>query len=788
MKKINLNILDTKDRVIPCWLIAFGVNLIAAILAIGPFLIRDHGYFAMSHDFTAQEIAFNMLMNDTVKSGNLLWNWGIDLGGNFLESFSFYNVGSIFFWISLIFPAEWIPRVLGFLLILKFAVAGAASAAYFSRHLKNRTIVIMASLLYAFCGFQCSSVVFYHFQDVVALFPLMLVGLEQLIEEKKRGRLAAACILNVLCNYVFFVGEVLFLVLYYVVKYMIPDIKARKRGFKTYAQPVLACIAEGAIGMAVSGALVIPAIHGTMANSRISSHIAGQDWLGMTTSEWLMLIKAFFTPAEPMNYVSGVKGADWMTNAAYLPLFGMIFVVAYVLSKKDWISNILKICLVIAVVPVLNSVFMFFSPEAYRRWFYMLIMIMALATAKVAENPKEYKIKQGIVLSVLMLVLYVGMTKFVNWDGKGGDAIWHEKEYLIVLAVAAAGIVVTCMILLLVRRYREQVFCAAAALFSIGVLMLSVHGYQTTTDNTNLDFKTYKNSYAENVANYMTEIAGQFDPDVFPYRYYIDEGIGHTYYNMAMTNSLPSINSFISTVHASVTEFYDILGVGRTTWTNAAARGSRELLSARYIISNIEQTDYTYIRSIENKNGQVMNVYENENALPIGFTYDTYVLRSKYEQLDADMCPIAMLTTLVIEDEDEETVSRYLRPYDIDTDGLITQESLAPSLAARRAESSESFETGDNYFEAVITAGNDKYAFFSVPYDKSWKAAVNGEEAEVININGLMAVFVHEGTNVIRFDYEYTPLKLGVICSISGIAVFACYMVICRIGAKKKDR
>ena len=100
-----------------------------ALAAIAPMLIKNHGYMAMSHDFSAQEITFNMLMNDTVKSGNLLWNWGIDLGGNFLETFSFYNVGSPFFWLTLLFPAEYMSRVMGWMIILKFAVAGATSAA-----------------------------------------------------------------------------------------------------------------------------------------------------------------------------------------------------------------------------------------------------------------------------------------------------------------------------------------------------------------------------------------------------------------------------------------------------------------------------------------------------------------------------------------------------------------------------------------------------------------------------------------------------------------------------------
>ena len=83
---------------------------IAAIIII-PILLMNDGYFALSHDFTAEEIPFGMLMNSALKLGEL-WNWGIDLGGNLIEAFSFYNIGSVFNWISFLFPATMYPRVI----------------------------------------------------------------------------------------------------------------------------------------------------------------------------------------------------------------------------------------------------------------------------------------------------------------------------------------------------------------------------------------------------------------------------------------------------------------------------------------------------------------------------------------------------------------------------------------------------------------------------------------------------------------------------------------------------
>lgn len=782
MRGMRLAIYGDKRGKMPCWLAAFLVNLAVALAAIAPLILVNNGYMAMSHDFSAQEIAFNMLMNDTVKSGNLLWNWGIDLGGNFLESFSFYNVGSVFFWITLLFPAEYMSRVMGWMLILKFAVAGAASAAYLARHVKNDNAAIFGSLLYAFSGFSCGTVVFYHFLDEVALFPLLLTGMELLVEEKKRGRFLAACALNLFCNYIFFVGEFLFLVGYYVVRYLAPRLKEREKSVGEAFAPILSCIVEGAIGCAMTGVLLMPSVYGTLSNSRISSHLPGNAWFSMTTRDWLLLLKAVLVPAEPMNFFSSVTGANWMSNMAYLPLTGMLFVLAYVAGRKDWVGILLKIGFVVASVPILNGMFMFFNTEPYRRWYYMVILIMALASARVAEEPESYRIgKSGIFLLALYAFYWI-MLNVVKWDESGNGIVFHKRLFLFGFLAAVWGVLLTLAVVKWGGKRRMRLFCVMAALFSGVSLAAVVFEYQFTTDNTNLDFKTYPNTYGENVYNYLTEVPGMLERDVLPYRYYFEENVGYTYYNLAMTHSLPSINSFISTVHSSVTEYYEQIGLGRATWTSGDNTGTRELLGARYIVSYVEKPEYTYLTEYVNSNGQVMFLYENENALPIGFTYDSYITRSEFALLDKGVRPAAMLGMLVVEDEDAEKTAEVLTHCAMETLAVMVPEQRFEYVRDRRRECSSSFRQEENAFEVQLTADGEKYAFFSVPYDRCWKASVNGQEEEVLNCNGFMAVRVSAGENTISFVYQYKPLKYGMVLSFAGIGAGMLY---CFAGRKK---
>ena len=95
------------------YLMVFVANLLVALVSFCPFILRGKGLFTLCADFNSQELAFNMLCNSAIKSGDVLWNWGLDIGSDLVSSMSFYNLGSPFFWLSLIFPASVFPWLIG---------------------------------------------------------------------------------------------------------------------------------------------------------------------------------------------------------------------------------------------------------------------------------------------------------------------------------------------------------------------------------------------------------------------------------------------------------------------------------------------------------------------------------------------------------------------------------------------------------------------------------------------------------------------------------------------------
>ena len=181
-----------------------------------------------------------------------------------------------------------------------------------------------------------------------------------------------------------------------------------------------------------------------------------------------------------------------------------------------------------------------------------------------------------------------------------------------------------------------------------------------------------------------------------------------------------------------------------------------------------------------------INVYQDSHALPIGFCYDTYMTRSEFDEIDPAERAHSMLKTLVVANEDEATVSTILRHYDAALDGKISQENKYADMDKRREACTDVFDYGTDYFYSEITSGSEQYAFFSVPYDKAWSATVNGESAEILNINGLMAVKVNAGKNCIRFHYSPTPLWCGIGVSAISILLTAIYLLAGRRSRKSK--
>ncbi|MBC8546605.1 YfhO family protein [Clostridiaceae bacterium NSJ-31] len=766
------------------WL-TFWVALATAAAFFLPFVIYNRGLFVYIGDFNCQQIPFYKLAHEAVRSGDIFWNWYTDLGANFIGSYSFYLLFSPFFWLTLLFPTAAVPYLMAPLLVLKTACAALTSYFYIQRFVRDKNYAVIGALLYAFSGFTAYNIFFNHFHEVIVFFPLMLIGLEELLVNDRKGAFAVTVAINAMVNYWFFVGEVVFVILYYFVR-----CTGLKGGFKK----ILWVAFEGLLGVLISAFALLPSALAVMGNPRTTfpeNLLSGwQFWLYTHEQRQPGIVASFFfppdTPSRPNMFPD--HGAKWASLSAWLPLFSMSGVLAYLISvRKNWLRKLLIACFVVAMVPGLNSLFVGLNHSYYTRWFYMLILLMALATAATLEN-ERIDFARGFRWTAVItaaIAIPIGFTPVIK-DGEI-EQIGLAKDMRIFWVYVALAVIALALCYLLMFFARRT-----ARFQRIALVMLCCFTFGYTTLYLAMSKQTLErdNYIIDNGVHGRANLTMPVDPDDEFYRTDIyDSGE-----NFGMYWHLPNIQAFHSVVPVSIMEFYPEVGVKRDVSSRPQPEyfALRSLFSVRYLFIDRSKEEQDPMPGYHLVDQQLdFNIYENENYLPMGFAFDAYLTREEFDEIPTDLRHKVLMRALVLDEERAATYGPMLEHLEIgDTNLPEAYTDFLDDVDARRSMACSDFTRDNLGFTATCNFDQPRLVFFSVPYEAGWSATVNGEEAQVEKVDiGFMAVRVPAGACEIRFDYMTPGLLPGLAVSGGAILVLLAYWLFFRSrSAKRRGR
>lgn len=763
------------------------LSAVCGILTVGLVVYQNGGIFTYYGDYNCQQIGFYMHAHELVTNGQIGWDWCTDLGVNFIGSYSFYLLFSPFFWLTLPFETSAVPYLMAPLFVLKFMTAAVTSYFYIARFVKDKSFAVIGSLLYAFSGYCIYNVFFNHFLDVVAFFPLILIGLEMLITEDKHGFFAAAVAVNAFVNYWFFIGEVVFTVLYFCIRITDKNIRHKLRGFLFVAL-------ESVIGLLIAAFAVLPSVLAILDNPRTGADnfINGWNlWLYYSEQRVPAIIASFFFPPDlpsKQNMFTG-QGAQWASMAGWLPLFGMSGVIAYVRCRKnDWLKKMIIACCIFALVPVLNSLFILFNHSFYARWYYMFVLILALATVKALESSHEAEsdsvdLRKGIIPSICFIVGLIIILLFtpVHYsDGNTEMGLLYNDSWFFL----SAGFAVICSLLTVIlwfiqkKRYYKNILVAATA------FVCATYGFAYI----NLGY-TFAGDHEEIISDAVglseeMDIPENEDP-------FVRVDFYECFENMGIYWNVPSIRCFHSVVTPSIMEFYPTVDVKRDVSSKPEfdLYELRAFLSVKYIYTDADETVPESqlcegFRYHTTENGY--NIYVNNNYIPMGFTYDTYITEEQYYSIHESQRSEVLVSSIVLDESQAKLYGQYLH-HDFTPDCGITYEEFSEKARERRYSSAYSFTCDEDGFTADIHLTSDNLVFFSVPYDDGWTAYVNGKETAIEKVNvGFMAVFAEKGINEIVFVYKTPGLAAGTIISSVSVIALVVYVILFRSVQKRR--
>lgn len=745
------------------------LSLATALVAFGPFILADGGAFHVREDFDFQQIPFTMALQNQILRGGLDgWCWNLDLGASAIQGFGFYELGSPFFWASLPFGANAFPYVVGWMYVAKYVVAAVTCYLWARRLVRGELAATACALLYAFSGFQTANLLFYHFHDVVALFPLMLLGLDRLMAHDDDGLpFCLAVAVNALANYFFFVQSTIFLLLYFSIRYA-PALW--RSGNHALVRTVGRCLVRGILGAGLAGMLLVPSFLYMLQSPR-----AGSFSVSLTSlifEPWVLAIEfaGALLPADAMHDHNALVAQIWNSTSCWLPVVGPALAISYVRKRRDWLRRLILVLLLVCVSPLLTSAFLLFT-AVYQRWWYTLVLMGSLASARVVDDAADLDVRGGVRAYVCLVIGYVAMV-FALGVLAPIPVLFHPRRLVAYALVSLCGALLTHMLLRNGTLSRRAGIALVGGICAIGALTsaMTLHFYR---------LEPYRGEMLEHIGQEeridtlaRIRLGTMLDTQDVQYRY--DTGDNR----LTLTGAAAGTSSFSSTVCAATGRFEEFFGAdGGAVWhlNKRSVPGLTALLGGRYRVvpsagaTNAEVGHKVVARHVID--GVPYDVVE-QPACPIGVVFDHYMLTEDAQAIDERQRALALLQAPVVSPEEEHAVAGFaMRVLAQDLDLSARVDDLCRSATARAVGS---FARDDHGFSFATEQDGDALVYLSVPHDDGWQATIDGRPAQIVDSAGMMLLPVPAGSHTIEFSYQTPGIVAGMACSAaSALALLA---------------
>lgn len=737
-----------------------------------------------------------------IRSGNIFYSWGAGLGFNFLGSIFYYGMSPLNLFSLLASPANY-HLFIAFMTFLRFALLGGSMCFYLEhKNIKNPHIVLF-STLYALMGYTCTYYYNYIWIDSVIMLPLVIHGLDRLLDGKSPLFYIASLAFTIVINYYIGYMVCIFSLIWFL--YNLINVKDKKKIIKTFFTSSLLAGAVGAIA-------ICPSFFALLTGK--ASLYDKVDYFGVSRN-----IMTFFYTMTSGSY----QRTDQSYGPAliYISLFCVALIVMYFFNKK--VSKKEKIVTFVVFlffylsfsVNLLNFAWQFFQkPIWWQSRFAFTYSFFAITIAYKSLSKidgVEMKVKHRLLTCTLFTIAVLIGAKF-KW------AVLTEVQIYTYIYLALSIMIFVEMIFLLDKKN----FLTMLILFTL--VEVSLNTFNSLKNN--YRYKSYKDfSYVkEEIPKYLKELNAKNE------NFYRLELMDDFTSDDGLYFGFNGINYFNSVRNISVIEFMESIGV------QVYDRCHIELLEFDPVIMSLLNIKYLYGDRNDYFEKIDKRLFENRYPLSLGFMAeesikdlvlsgeDTYenreILLKTLTGLEGDVYKRISYEDFESESKPQKTIFTYSFKSDRDYlvipefDGTVEIDGIAKSFDKKyiRIDKGSSvkityevyseFEEGDIFatlfdIEAyerhmddlsssilkaktnteghilkgtVTNKGMHDYLFTSIEYEKGMHVYLDGKEITPdIVLGALIGIPIEEGTHEIVIDYIPRGLISGSVISLLGI-------------------
>ncbi len=813
------------------YIVAFGLPfLICVIICIGngvyPFGDNCILHIDMYHQYCP---FFTEFLNKLQTGGSLQYSWNLGLGSDFVSLYAYYLASPLNFLI-LLCPKSHVIEFMTLLIILKISASGLTFFLYIRHHYKligkdgrmhkNQMIpALVFSTAYALSGFVAAYSWDIMWMDCIALFPLIMIGLERLVQEKKAGLYYITLALCIFCNYYISIMICIFLVFAFALLFF-----SQKKG---KGGAILRFGWYSLLAGVSSAILLLPEI----AVLSVSGSAEG----GFPkTAEFYFNILAELGRGAAVTSV--YTGNDHWPNL-YAGAFSLFLVWIYVLNRRiSWKEKAPRIAmLVFFLVSFAENQLDYIwhgmhFPQALpgrQSFLYSFVLLsMGFAAVRKRKGTRIWNIAVAAIVSMALLLV-------AGWYG---DETVTEPVSLVITALFICVYAVAFVLTKITGKKKRQVFTEFAVFVAVAELAINMAatGFGTTS----------RVAYTEKQSDYekLLEMAKE-DNEETGSGFYRVEDTGRKTKNDDSLYGYASATIFSSLMNLDVSHLFQSLFMegGKNFYCyNGATPLSSSLFSVKYMLSDnaLEESPY---RTLVGGSGKSF-LYRNNFSLPLGFVMDeqaiadwnvstadrmaslnsfasalgaegqmlypaTYVTDANagdttidiaedgYYYADYESCTS---DTLTVNRSDgwtkqySKTSHRYLIELGECKAGdeihilnsnmesiefevyQLNEKVVQQAFDALNAQTMQLTDmTTDRKIEGKIQVQNAGRLVLSVPADEGWTLYVDGKETEIEPLaDALVGVHLEKGSHTIKLCYTTPGVKAGAGFSLGAVVLF----------------
>ena len=812
------------------YIAAFGLPFfICVIICIGngvyPFGDNCILHIDMYHQYCP---FFTEFLNKLQSGGSLQYSWNLGLGSDFVSLYAYYLASPLNFLI-LLCPKSHVIEFMTLLIILKISASGLTFFLYIRHHYKlvgkdgrmhkNQVIpAIVFSTAYALSGFVAAYSWDIMWMDCIALFPLIMIGLERLVQEKKAGLYYITLALCIFCNYYISIMICIFLVFAFVLLFF-----SQKKG---KGGAVLRFGWYSLLAGASSAILLLPEI----AVLSVSGSAEG----GFPkTAEFYFNILAELGRGAAVTSV--YTGNDHWPNL-YAGAFSLFLVWIYVLNRRiSWKEKVPRIAmlaffLVSFAENQLDYIWhgMHF-PQALpgrQSFLYSFVLLsMGFAAVRKRKGTKIWHIAVAAIVSMMLLLL----------SGWYGDETVTEPVSLVITALFICVYAVTFVLTKITGKKKRLAFAQFAVFVAVAELAINMAatGFGTTS----------RVAYTEKQTDYENLLkTAKEDNEETGSGFYRVEDTERKTKNDDSLYGYASATIFSSLMNLDVSHLFQSLFMegGKNFYCyNGATPLSSSLFSVKYMLSDsaLEESPY---RTLIGGSGSSF-LYRNNYSLPLGFVMDEQAIANWTSSTADRMASLNSLTsalgaegqmlypatcvadanagdttidiaedgyyyadyvsctsdTLTVNRSDgwtkqySKTSHRYLIELGECKAGdeihilnsnmesiefqvyQLNEKVVQQAFDTLNAQTMQLTDMTDRKIEGKIQVQNAGRLILSVPADEGWTLYVDGKETEIEPLaDALVGGHLEKGSYTIKLCYTTPGLKVGAGISLGAVILF----------------